>query len=103
PEIAIAGTAQFDGDGLISARLPFTTSGRALTTGDPTGFVRITADQRTDAIVGAQIVGPHASELISEAVLAIEMAATPVDLWASIHPHPTLAEALADAAHRLTS
>ncbi|MEV7289780.1 dihydrolipoyl dehydrogenase [Streptomyces sp. NPDC093252] len=98
PEIAVAGEEHLARQGLVSARRPFRASGRALTLDEPIGFARMTVDQATDAVVGVQIVGPHAAEMISEAVLAIEMAATPHDIRASIHPHPTLAETLADVA-----
>jgi dihydrolipoamide dehydrogenase len=76
-------------------------SGRAATMGEREGFTRLVADRGADRIVGVQIVGPHASELIAEAALAIEMVAAPGDLAATIHPHPTLSETLAEAAQRL--
>jgi dihydrolipoamide dehydrogenase len=98
PEIALAGETGRPGEGRIARRRPFSASGRALTMDQETGFVRVTVDSETDAVVGVEIVGPHASELVSEGVLAIEMAATPEDVWGSIHPHPTLAESLADVA-----
>lgn len=99
PEIAIAGPLDGDSQEIVSARQTFRASGRANTMGNPGGgFVRMMVDRATNAIVGVQIVGPHASELISEAVLAIEMGATPMDISGSIHPHPTLSESLADVA-----
>lgn len=99
PEIATtASVAQQDSPGLQSARHPFTASGRALTMNASAGFVRMTVEPERDVIAGVDIVGPHASELIGEAVLAVEMAASPVDVWRSIHPHPTLSEAIADVA-----
>ncbi|MFJ8819576.1 dihydrolipoyl dehydrogenase family protein [Amycolatopsis thermoflava] len=98
PEIAVAGEAGRPGEGRVSRRRPFSASGRAVTMDRDSGFLRITVDQATQAVVGVEVVGPHASELISEGVLAIEMAASPEDLWGSIHPHPTLAESLADVA-----
>jgi dihydrolipoamide dehydrogenase len=55
-------------------------------------------DRATDRIVGVHVVGPHASELIAEGVLAVELLASPEDLRATIHPHPTLSELLHDAA-----
>lgn len=99
PEIATTASAsQHDPENTEVARHPFTASGRALTMGAATGFVRMTVDPRRDVVIGVDIVGPHASELIGEAVLAVEMAASPVDVWSSIHPHPTLSEAIADVA-----
>ncbi|MTD12547.1 dihydrolipoyl dehydrogenase [Nakamurella sp. YIM 132087] len=103
PEIAITGAMGIDQSRQASVRRPFAASGRALTTGDPTGFVRMAAMPDGGPVTGVHIVGPHASELISEAVLAIEMAASPEDVWSTIHPHPTLAEAIADVALDLRS
>ena len=73
-------------------------SGRAMTTGHTDGFVRIVADEETGFVLGGQIVGPEASELIAEVTLAIEMGATLEDVAATIHTHPTLAEAVMEAA-----
>jgi dihydrolipoamide dehydrogenase len=58
----------------------------------------VIADAERGIVLGVRLVGPHVSELISEAVLAVEMGAQLEDLAASIHPHPTLSEALAEAA-----
>ena len=63
------------------------------------GYAQIVSDTRDGAIVGVHIVGPHASDLIAEGVLAIEMGATLEDLSLTIHPHPTLSEQMAEAAH----
>ncbi|MFC6725841.1 dihydrolipoyl dehydrogenase, partial [Halobium palmae] len=82
----------------VVGKFPFQASGRALTTGHSEGFVRIVADEGTGFVLGAQIVGPEASELIAEVTLAIEMGATLEDLAATIHTHPTLAEAVMEAA-----
>ena len=102
PEVAVAGVSADEARAAgMTARVsavPLAASGRAATLDARHGFVRLVIDADTDAVVGAQIVGPHASELIAEAVLAIEMAASPVDLAAAIHPHPTLSELLSDAA-----
>lgn len=104
PEVAVAGMSatQAHAAGLATrvATVPLTASGRAATLMNGTeGFVRLVIDADADAVVGAQIVGPHASELIAEAVFAIEMAASPIDLAGTIHPHPTLSELLREAAH----
>lgn len=105
PEIATAGYAPDQarslGMDVAVARVPMRASGRAATLGAGEGFTQLVVDRSADAVVGAQIVGPHASELIAEAVLAIEMAASPVDLLATIHPHPTVSELLSDAAWRI--
>ncbi|XVH32738.1 dihydrolipoyl dehydrogenase [Haloferacaceae archaeon DSL9] len=79
-------------------KFPFQASGRALTTGHTDGFVRIVADEETGFVLGGQIVGPEASELVAEVALAIEMGATLEDIASTIHTHPTLAEAVMEAA-----
>ncbi|MFD1525181.1 dihydrolipoyl dehydrogenase [Halolamina salina] len=77
---------------------PFRASGRALSTGESEGFVRIVAEEEAGFVLGAQIVGPEASELIAECALAIEMGATLEDVASTVHTHPTLAEAVMEAA-----
>jgi dihydrolipoamide dehydrogenase len=62
------------------------------------GFVKIVVDEKDDVVLGVQIVGPGASDLISEATLAIEMGAAVGDLALTVHPHPTLGEAVMEAA-----
>jgi len=80
------------------SRFPFAALGRALAAGETDGFVRIISDAKSGVVLGVQIVGPEASDLISEAALAVEMGATLDDLALTIHPHPTLPEALMEAA-----
>jgi dihydrolipoamide dehydrogenase len=77
---------------------PLTALGRARSIGRTDGFVKILSDPQTQAVLGVGIVGPQASELIAEGTLAIEMGATLEDLMVTIHPHPTLSEALMEAA-----
>jgi dihydrolipoamide dehydrogenase len=79
-------------------KFPFRALGRALTLNHTDGFVKVIADAERDTILGVRMVGPGVSDLISEAVLALEMGAQLEDLAVSIHPHPTLSEALAEAA-----
>jgi len=102
PEIATVGLgeeeAREQGYEPAVGKFPFNASGRALTTGDPEGFVRVVADEDSGFILGAQIVGPEASELIAELGLAVEMGATLEDVASTIHTHPTLAEATKEAA-----
>ena len=81
----------------IVGEMPLQASGRALTLDEREGFVRIVADTETEIILGAQIVGPEASELVGEITLAIEMGATLEDIAATIHIHPTLSEAVHEA------
>ncbi|MDA4122392.1 MAG: dihydrolipoyl dehydrogenase [Thaumarchaeota archaeon] len=80
------------------SRISFAALGRALAAGETDGFVRIVSEEGTGVVLGVQIVGPEASDLISEAALAIEMGATVEDLALTIHPHPTLPEAIMEAA-----
>ena len=102
PEIASAGTtvddareAGLDVDAVV---IPSGASGRAATMDARDGFLRLVWERHSATVLGVHIAGPHASELIAEAVLAIEMAATLEDLAGSIHAHPTLSEQLAEAA-----
>ena len=101
PEIATVGLteaeAAAEGYDPVVGEMPFNASGRALTLGETDGFVRIVASE-DGFVLGAQIVGPEASELIAEPTLAIEMGATLSDVVATVHTHPTLAEAVMEAA-----
>ncbi|MFC7097049.1 dihydrolipoyl dehydrogenase [Halobaculum marinum] len=102
PEIATVGLSEDEaaeqGFEPVVGQMPFNASGRALTTTHTEGFVRIVADEATGFVLGGQIVGPEASELIAELALAVEMGATLEDVAATIHTHPTLAEATMEAA-----
>jgi dihydrolipoyl dehydrogenase len=93
PEEARAGGADVD-----VFRFPLTGSARALILGQPEGFVEMVTERSGGAIVGVHMAGPGVSELAAEAALAVEMGATAEDLAWTIHPHPTLSEALADSA-----
>jgi dihydrolipoamide dehydrogenase len=101
PEIATVGLteAEADAEGFdpVVGEMPFNASGRALTTGETEGFVRVVASA-DGFLLGAQIVGPEASELIAEPTLAIEMGATLEDVASTVHTHPTLSEAVMEAA-----
>jgi dihydrolipoamide dehydrogenase len=102
PEIAFCGfseaQARAAGYTVKVGKFPFRALGRALTLNATDGFAKVIADAERGIVLGVRLVGPHVSELISEAVLAVEMGAQLEDLAASIHPHPTLSEALAEAA-----
>lgn len=102
PEIAYCGLSEEEakqaGYRVRVGRFRLAASGRAKTLGQTDGLVLVIADADSEAILGVRMVGPHVSELISEAALAIEMGATLEDLIATIHPHPTLSEALMEAA-----
>jgi len=78
--------------------MPMRASGRALTMDAPDGFIRIVADDSTGVILGAQAVCSEASELGAELSLAVELKATVTDVASTIHTHPTLGEAVMEAA-----
>ncbi|TNE88228.1 MAG: dihydrolipoyl dehydrogenase [Deltaproteobacteria bacterium] len=101
PEIATAGLSEAEAKakGAIKVgKVPFAAIGRALTTGDTDGFIKVIIDAETHLVLGVTIIGPHASDLISEAALAIEMSAEALDIGLTIHPHPTLGEGVMEAA-----
>ncbi|GAA6747861.1 MULTISPECIES: dihydrolipoyl dehydrogenase [Thermus] len=79
-------------------KFPFSASGRALTLGTQEGLIKVVGDEETDLLLGVFLVGPQAGELIAEATLALEMAATVSDLALTVHAHPTLSEGLMEAA-----
>ena len=101
PEVASAGLTEAKaieaGYQVRKSRFQFAALGRALSAGEPEGFVKIVSNEQDGLILGVQIVGPEASNLISEAALAIEMGATVEDIALTIHPHPTLPEAIMEA------
>jgi dihydrolipoamide dehydrogenase len=77
---------------------PFLANGRAKAMGEKDGQVKILADAATDRVVGAHIVGPRASDLIAELAVAMELGASAEDLARTVHAHPTLTEAVKEAA-----
>ncbi|MGB2511499.1 dihydrolipoyl dehydrogenase [Leuconostoc suionicum] len=80
------------------SKFPFAGNGRAISMDQAVGFVRLISDKSSNALIGAQVVGPSASDLISELSLAVENGLTTKDISLTIHPHPTLGEAIMDAA-----
>lgn len=102
PEIAGVGLttqeAEEQGLKIKVGKAPFMASGKALAMGEKEGFVKVIADQDTGRILGVHIIGPHATDLIAEAGLALEVGGTVHDIAATIHAHPTLAECLKEAA-----
>jgi dihydrolipoamide dehydrogenase len=102
PEIAWVGQteAQLKAEGRAykTGQFPFLANGRARALGDTTGFVKMIADATTDEILGVHIIGPYASELISEAVVAMEFRASSEDIARICHAHPSLSEATKEAA-----
>jgi dihydrolipoamide dehydrogenase len=101
PEIATAGLQEHEakaaGYKLKVGKFPWAANGRALTTLETDGFVKVILDATDDRVLGVTIIGPHASDLISEATLAVEMDAEALDIGLAIHPHPTLGEAVMEA------
>src|SRR5256885_231573 len=102
PEIATVGLQEAEagaqGRKVRIGKVPFAAIGRALTTGEYDGFVKLLADPSSNVLLGATIAGPDASDLISELSLGIEMGATIADIALTIHPHPTLPEAIMESA-----
>jgi len=102
PEIAWVGKTeqQLKAEGVHyrAGHFPFIVSGRARALGEAAGFVKMLADSDTDRILGVHIIGPYASELIAEAVVAMEFGASSEDIARIVHAHPTLSEAMHEAA-----
>lgn len=102
PEVASVGLTEEEvkahGLSYKSSTFPFKANSRARCTGEDEGFVKILAEEKTHRILGVHILGPHASELIAEAVFAIASRATADQLADTCHAHPTLSEALKEAA-----
>ena len=102
PEIAWVGKTeqQLKAEGVAyrSGRFPFAYNGRALGRDEPEGFIKILADAKTDRILGVHAIGGQASELIAEAVVAIEFGASSEDIARICHAHPSMSEAMREAA-----
>ena len=102
PEIATVGLAEHEvkesGREYKVGRFPFSANGRARTMGETTGFVKFIADAKTDELLGAHLIGPNVSELCAEIVLAFEYRGSSEDLGVTVHSHPTLSEAVKEAA-----
>jgi dihydrolipoamide dehydrogenase len=102
PEIAWVGKTEqqlkAEGRAYKAGQFPFLANGRARALGDTTGFVKILADAKTDEILGVHMIGPMVSELIAEAVTAMEFKASSEDIARICHAHPSLSEATKEAA-----
>lgn len=102
PEIASVGMtaeeAEKEGYQINVGRFPFKASGKAIAAGSEEGFVKIISDKKWDQILGAQMIGPHATDLIAEAAIAIKLESTSEVLANTIHAHPTLSESVKEAA-----
>jgi dihydrolipoamide dehydrogenase len=102
PEVSSVGIteeqAKEKGHKVKVGKFSFRAIGKALVFGESDGFVKIIADQETDDILGVHMIGPHVTDMISEAGLAMVLDAVPWEIAHTIHPHPTLSEAIGEAA-----
>ncbi|HXR26328.1 MAG TPA: dihydrolipoyl dehydrogenase [Candidatus Baltobacteraceae bacterium] len=102
PQIASIGRSEQDcereGIAFKTGKFPWLANGKALIGGDYEGFVKVIADRETDVVLGVHMIGPHVTDLIAEASAAMLLDATAWELGAAVHPHPTLSEALGEAA-----
>lgn len=101
PEIASVGYTKETlpkGKKVKTGTFYFNSNGKALIHGHSDGFVEVLKDEETDDLIGVSIIGPHATDLISEVSTAIYMDASPIEIGEAIHPHPTLSEAIQEAA-----
>jgi dihydrolipoamide dehydrogenase len=102
PEVASVGLteeqAREKGYDVEVGTFPWTANGRALTAGDTEGFVKVIRDKKYSELLGAHIVGPHATELIAELVVGRHLESTAEEIDRAMHPHPTLSEAIGEAA-----
>ena len=103
PEVAFVGLSEKEavekGFEVVVGRFPFAANGKAFSIDETQGFVAVVADKKTDEVLGGQVVGPHASDLIAELTLAVQLRAKARDVARTLHSHPTLAEAVMEAAH----
>lgn len=102
PEIAWVGKNEQElkaaGVAYKVGQFPFIANGRARAMGETSGFVKVIADENTDRVLGVHMIGPHVSELISEAVMAMKFSASSEDIACIIHAHPSLSEVFHEAA-----
>jgi dihydrolipoamide dehydrogenase len=102
PQVASIGltSAECEARGLATrvGKFPFQASGKAIINGDTGGFVKVIADAATNEVLGVHMIGAHVTELVAEASAAMLLEATAWELAAAVHPHPTLSEALGEAA-----
>jgi dihydrolipoamide dehydrogenase len=102
PEVASVGLTEEQARGvgfdIEIGKFPFVGNGRAVASGDADGFVKVIRDKKYSEILGAHIVGPHATELIAEFVLGRHLESTVEEMERAMHPHPTLSEAVAEGA-----
>ncbi|MCK9471387.1 MAG: dihydrolipoyl dehydrogenase [Bacilli bacterium] len=103
PEIASVGlteqAAKEKGIDYKVSKFPLVGNGKSLAEGETDGFIKVIANKKYDEIIGVHILAPHATDLISEAVVLMELEGTAYELANAIHPHPTLSETIMEAAH----
>ncbi|MGD8997351.1 MAG: dihydrolipoyl dehydrogenase [Anaerolineae bacterium] len=103
PQVASIGVTEAEarekGHNVKVGEFPFRPNGKALALGEREGFVKIVADEKTGEILGASLIGPEVTELLPELVLARTWELTPEEIARTVHAHPTLSEALMEAAH----
>ncbi len=103
PEVASVGLAEAEarerGFDVASGKFPFSALGKAAILGHTAGFVKIVRETRYDELLGVHIVGPHATDLIAEACVALQVESTTEELFRTMHAHPTLSESVMEAAH----
>lgn len=103
PEVASVGLTEEEaeerGYEVATGKFPFSASGKALIEGKTTGFVKVVRETKYDEVLGVHIIGPHATDLIAEACVALRIEATAEELFRTVHAHPTLAESVMEAAH----
>ena len=102
PEVATVGKTEEElkaaGIAYASGKFPFTANGRAKVNHQTDGFVKILADAKTDRVLGVHIIGADAGNMIAEAAVAMEFGASSEDIARTCHAHPTLSEAIKEAA-----
>lgn len=105
PEVAAVGLTEEEArkryETVKTATFPFSANGKAKILGEAKGFVKVISESRHGELLGVHIIGPHATEMIAEAVLGLTLEATHTELSETIHAHPTLSEAIMEASHGL--
>jgi dihydrolipoamide dehydrogenase len=106
PEVGSVGLTETEarerGHDVTVGKFPFTALGKAVIIGKTAGFVKVVRETRYDQVLGVHIIGAHATDLIAEACVALQLETTTEELFRTIHAHPTLSEAMAEAAHAAT-
>ncbi len=103
PEVGSVGLTEAEarerGHDVATGKFPFTALGKARIVGKTEGFVKVVREKRYDQVLGVHVIGAHATDLIAEACVALRLESTTEELFRTIHAHPTLSEAMAEAAH----